>query len=67
MKAKERDYFHMPSLVATVINASLDMTTVLEEVVKSVVEAMGLKASSIRPLPSSDSACVNRADGWRRP
>ena len=52
MKTKERDYFQALYEVATVINASLDMTTVLEEVVKSVVDAMGLKASSIRLLDS---------------
>lgn len=50
MKDKERNYFMALYDVARVINASLDMTVVLEEIVKSVVEAMNVKASSIRLL-----------------
>lgn len=52
MKDKEKNYFMALYDVARVINASLDMTVVLEEIVKSVVEAMNVKASSIRLLDS---------------
>jgi signal transduction protein with GAF and PtsI domain len=44
--------------VARVINASLDMTVVLEEIVKSVVEAMNVKASSIRLLDSKKKSLI---------
>jgi len=52
MKGKEKNYFLAFYDVARFVNASLDMTTVLEEVVKSVVETMNVKASSIRLLDS---------------
>jgi len=49
---KEKDYFQALYDVAKVVNASLDMTTVLEEIVKSVALTMTAKASSIRLLDS---------------
>ncbi|HOO46025.1 MAG TPA: GAF domain-containing protein, partial [Deltaproteobacteria bacterium] len=52
MKDKEKNYFIALYDVARVINASLDMTTVLEQIVQSVVEALNVKASSIRLLDS---------------
>jgi signal transduction protein with GAF and PtsI domain len=47
---KERDYFQALYDVVKVINASLEMSTVLEEIVKSVARTMCVKASSIRLL-----------------
>jgi signal transduction protein with GAF and PtsI domain len=58
MKEKERNYFMALYDVARVINASLDMTVVLEEIVKSVVEAMNVKASSIRLLDSKKKSLI---------
>ena len=58
MKDKEKNYFIALYDVARVINASLDMTTVLEEIVKSVVEAMNAKASSIRLLDSKRKSLI---------
>jgi signal transduction protein with GAF and PtsI domain len=58
MKDKERNYFMALYDVARVINASLDMTVVLEEIVKSVVEAMNVKASSIRLLDSKKKSLI---------
>lgn len=49
---KEKDYFQALYDVVKVVNASLDMTTVLEEIVKSVALTMSAKASSIRLLDS---------------
>ena len=58
MKDKEKNYFIALYDVARVINASLDMTVVLEEIVKSVVEAMNVKASSIRLLDSKKRSLI---------
>ena len=52
MKSKDKDYFLALFEVAKMINSSLNMTTVLEEIVKAVVETMNVKASSIRLLDS---------------
>lgn len=52
MKTKGKDYFQALYDVARLINVSLDMTTVLEEIVRAVVDAMNVKASSIRLLDS---------------
>ncbi|MBN2297660.1 MAG: GAF domain-containing protein [Deltaproteobacteria bacterium] len=58
MKDKEKNYFIALYDVARVINASLDMTTVLEQIVKSVVEALNVKASSIRLLDSKKKSLI---------
>jgi len=58
MKDKEKNYFIALYEVARVINASLDMTTVLEEIVKSVVEVLNVKASSIRLLDSKKRSLI---------
>ncbi|MBM4271127.1 MAG: GAF domain-containing protein [Deltaproteobacteria bacterium] len=58
MKKKEKDYFVALYEVAKVINASLDPSRVLEEIVKCVVAAMQVKASSIRLLDSREKMLV---------
>lgn len=55
---KEKDYFQALYDVAKVVNASLDMTTVLEEISKSVALTMSAKASSIRLLDSRKKALM---------
>jgi len=52
MKGKKMDYFAALYDVARVINASLDPSEVLSEVVRCVSESMGVKASSLRLLDS---------------
>jgi len=52
MKSKEKDYFLALFEVAQTINSSLEMTKVLEEIVKAITETMNVKASSIRLLDS---------------
>ncbi|HVO67487.1 MAG TPA: GAF domain-containing protein [Syntrophales bacterium] len=52
MKEKEMDYFTALYEVARVINASLDPSRVLEEIVRCVALAMRVKACSIRLLDS---------------
>jgi len=58
MKEKEMDYFAALYDVARVINASLDPSLVLEEIVHCVVSAMHLKAASIRLLDSREKSLV---------
>ncbi|HNR51245.1 MAG TPA: GAF domain-containing protein [Deltaproteobacteria bacterium] len=55
---KEKDYFLALYEVAKVISASLDVTKVLEEIVKSVARAVDAKASSIRLLDSRKKALI---------
>ena len=55
---KEKDLFQALYEVVKEVNASLDMTTVLEEIVKSVAVSMGVKASSIRLLDSRKKSLV---------
>jgi len=50
--SKEKSYFSALYEVAMMVNASLDMTKVLDDIVTSVVKTMGVKASSIRLLDS---------------
>jgi GAF domain-containing protein len=50
MKAREKDYFEALYEVARLVNASLDPRRVLNEIVCSVVDVMGLKAASLRLL-----------------
>jgi signal transduction protein with GAF and PtsI domain len=52
MKEKKMDYFAALYDVAKVINASLDPSEVLAEIVRCVTENMGVKASSLRLLDS---------------
>lgn len=58
MKGKDIDYFAALYDVAKVINASLDLSKVLEKIVQCVVKAMGVKASSIRLLDCRDRILV---------
>ena len=58
MKGKDVDYFVALYDVARVINASLDLSKVLEKIVQGVVKAMGVKASSIRLLDSRERMLV---------
>lgn len=58
VKVKEKDYFLALYEVAKVISASLDVTKVLEEIVKSVALAVDAKASSIRLLDSRKKALI---------
>ncbi len=52
MKDKEKNYFTVLYDVVRLIHSSLDVNTVLEEVVKAVVNALEVKASSIRLVDS---------------
>jgi GAF domain-containing protein len=52
MECKEKDYFAALYDVARVINASLDPCQVLEQIVRSMAEAMHVKACSLRLLDS---------------
>lgn len=61
MKAKEKDYFEALYEVTRLINASLDPGRVLEEIVRSVVGAMGLKAASLRLLDARKKRLVLEA------
>lgn len=54
MKGKEMDYFNALYEVARVINASLETSRVLEEIVKCVTKAMTVKATSLRLLDSRE-------------
>jgi signal transduction protein with GAF and PtsI domain len=54
MKEKEQDYFVALYDVARVINASLEPSCVMEEIVRCVAEAMHVKACSIRLLDSRE-------------
>jgi signal transduction protein with GAF and PtsI domain len=58
MKEKEMDYFTALYEVARVINASLDPSKVLEEIVQCVALAMHVKACSIRLLDSRKKQLV---------
>jgi len=62
MKGKDVDYFVALYDVAKVINASLDPSKVLEKIVQSVVNAMGVKAGSIRLLDSRERLLVLGAE-----
>ncbi|HOJ15090.1 MAG TPA: GAF domain-containing protein [Deltaproteobacteria bacterium] len=55
---KEKDYFLALYEVAKVINASLEVTKVLDEIAKSVTLAMDVKACSIRLLDSRKKVLV---------
>ena len=50
MKKKEMDYFNALYNVARVINASLDTSNILEEIVRSVAKSLQVKACSLRIL-----------------
>ena len=50
MECKEKDYFAALYDVARVINSSLDPCRVLEEIVKTLIKAMDVKACSLRLL-----------------
>jgi signal transduction protein with GAF and PtsI domain len=58
MKEKEMDYFVALYDVARVINASLEPSMVLEEIVRCVAQAMHVKACSIRLLDSREKRLV---------
>ena len=58
VKDKEKNYFTALYDVVRVVHSSLDVSTVLQEVVKAVVDTMGVKASSIRLLDSRKRALV---------
>ena len=55
---KEKDYFLALYNVVKVINGSLEVTTVLGEIVKAVALAMGAKACSIRLLDSRKKTLI---------
>ena len=64
MKGKDIDYFEAVYDVARVINASLDLSKVLEKIVQCVVKAMDVKASSIRLLdPRGRMLVLGAANG----
>lgn len=51
-----RDYFSALYDVARTVNASLDSSQVLQEIIRAVVETVGVKACSIRLLSSRGDA-----------
>lgn len=51
-KSKDRDYFSALYDVARAVNASLDSSQVLQEILRAVVETVGVKACSVRLLSS---------------
>lgn len=57
-KDKEKNYFTALYDVVRVVHSSLDVGTVLEEIVKAVTEAMDVKASSIRLLDARKRSLV---------
>ncbi len=58
MNDKEMDYFHALYDVARVINASLDPSRVLDEIVQCVAKAMRVKACSLRLLDSREKKLI---------
>jgi signal transduction protein with GAF and PtsI domain len=58
MKGKEMDYFTALYEVAKVINASLETSRVLNEIVTCVTKAMTVKASSLRLLDAREKKLV---------
>jgi len=52
MQVREKNYFDALYDVAMMVNSSLEMSQVLEDIVKAVVKTMSVKASSIRLLDS---------------
>ncbi len=58
MKSKEMDYFGALYDVARMINASLEPSRVLQEIVQCVAKAMHVKACSIRLLNSGEKKLV---------
>jgi signal transduction protein with GAF and PtsI domain len=58
MKGKEMDYFTALYEVAKVINASLETSVVLREIVECVTKAMTVKASSLRLLDTREKKLV---------
>ncbi len=71
MPAKKPDYFNALYEVAKVINASLDPSQVLEEIVHAVAEAMGVKACALRVLGARRKrlllgACWGLSEGYLR-
>ena len=58
MKGKEMDYFSALYEVAKVINASLETSIVLNEIVTCVTKAMTVKASSLRLLDPREKKLV---------
>jgi signal transduction protein with GAF and PtsI domain len=58
MSGKKMDYFRALYDVARVINASLDPSHVLEEIVQCVTKAMRVKACSIRLLGSLEKKLI---------
>ena len=58
VKDKEKNYFTALYDVVQVIYSSLDLSTVLQEIVKAVAKALDVKASSIRLLDSRRKVLV---------
>jgi signal transduction protein with GAF and PtsI domain len=58
VKDKDKNYFAALYDVVRVIHSSLDVSTVLQEIVKAVVKALDVKASSIRLLDSRRKALI---------
>jgi len=58
VKDKEKNYFTALYDVVRMVHSSLDVSTVLQEVVKAVVETMGVKASSIRLLDARKKTLI---------
>ena len=58
VKDKEKNYFSALYDVVRMVHASLDVSTVLQEIVRAVVETMGVKASAIRLLDARKRSLV---------
>jgi GAF domain-containing protein len=61
VKDKDKNYFAALYDVVRVIHSSLDVSTVLQEIVKAVVKALDVKASSIRLLDSRRKALIRES------
>ena len=68
MMAKERNYFTALYDVAMVVNGSLELSKVLDDIVQAVVKTMSVKASSIRLLDARKKTLVmGAAEGLSEP
>jgi signal transduction protein with GAF and PtsI domain len=58
VKDKEKNYFTALYDVVRVVHSSLEVSTVLQEIVKAVVDTMCVKASSLRLLDSRKKSLI---------
>ena len=61
MKDKEKNYFTVLYDVVRDVRSSLEVSTVLQEIVKAMVDTIGVKASSLRLLDSRKKSLIMEA------